>query len=184
MKAFAIATLAVIGVGVAKAQSPADSAGRNGPERITWAQVGSPVFPAMPAMERRRLVDSLAAGRARWNARRPTSYRIHTVVGCFCGPSNDSTAAKPVLVVRNNSVVGHAPSPQRGADNLGNTLSLTVDQLFATLERDLRDEHRSVEGLRLDSRYGFPRAWRSAAPGISDSDAGYRVVYFQPMSDR
>ena len=104
---------------------------------------------AMPDSLRLRLSDSLAAGRARWRDRGPTSYEIAVTVGCFCSPET-GRPQHPVVSVRNAHVVAVRSASAREAQRaLLVWKRWTVDSLFAYAERELRDQRRAVNTLVL-----------------------------------
>ena len=166
-----------------------------GPGERTWAQSpptvepiqSIPVGPAMPDSLRARLVDSIRAGRARWAARAPRHYQIETTVGCWCSSVPSVNAPRrPLVEVRDHSIVSMQEASVRdsAAAALLIWLPWTVDSVFASLERDLKDPQRSTMRLELDPRYGFPRRIDSDLPGASDSWKHIAVRCFRPIAAR
>jgi hypothetical protein len=93
---------------------------------------------------------------------RPRRLQLHTE--CFCVPQPESASRFPLVIVRKGVIVGHA----RGRAVSGLIDEVTIDRLFARVERDLRDPGRVVRQLDLDARYGFPRAYAAETPSIPD----------------
>jgi len=114
--------------------------------------------------DRQRSLDSLAAGRERWALARVVEYQLQVHAECLCVVAPDSTPRLPLVIVRDGAIVGHAPGRQFS----GLLNETTVDSLFASIERDLRDPGRVVRQLDLDARYGFPRDYDADTPPITD----------------
>jgi hypothetical protein len=73
----------------------------------------SPARSAFPDSVRRRLLDSLTAGRARWAAHGPRHYRLETQFGCFCTLVWPELPRWPVVEVRDEAPPGRAGPLQR-----------------------------------------------------------------------
>jgi hypothetical protein len=115
--------------------------------------------------DRKRALDSLAAGRHRWAAAHISEYELQVHANCFCVVfSGDSSRRLPLAIVRDGAIVAH----DRGRPVDGIVKSTTIDSLFALLERDIRDPGRVVRQLELDRQYGFPRDYSAETPTIPD----------------
>lgn len=112
---------------------------------------------------RQRNLDSLAAGRRRWKLANVTEYAVQVHVECFC-ISSDSIQHFSIVTVRGGQIVGRAPGKNVG----GFAREMTIDTLFAGIERDIRDAGRVVRRFQLDPRYGFPRDYYAETPSIPD----------------
>lgn len=122
---------------------------------------------------RRRYLDSLAAGRVRWVTARVREYRLQTHIECYCSPET-APRPLPLLRVRGGTITTREP----GVASNFPPASFTVEQLFAWVERDLRDSGRRVSRLVLDPRRGFPRQYDAETEGISDLGVQLRVDSF------
>ena len=116
---------------------------------------------------RKRYLDWLTAGRARWQRARVTEYRIQTHFDCFCTYApGQLREPKPLLHVRDNEIIAREP---------GNPLTmpadttLTVDRLFDFIERDADDIGRRIKKLILDPTLGFPRQYSAETANIPDA---------------
>src|SRR4051812_20093 len=119
----------------------------------------------MTARDRRRNLDSLAAGRRRWARAAVREYQIQVHTDRNRIPDQRDRASRlPLSIVRGGAIVGHA----RGRAAGGSTDEITVDSLFARIERDLREPGRIVRRLALDPRYGFPRDYQAETPSRPD----------------
>jgi len=67
-------------------------------------------------------------------------------------------------MVRGGAIVGRVSGKNVG----GMAHEMTIDTLFAGIERDLRDPGRVVRRPVLDARYGFPRDYYAETPSIPD----------------
>src|SRR3954471_13079334 len=85
------------------------------------------------ARDRRRNLDSLAAGRRRWARAAVPEYQIQVHTECYCFPDQRDPASRlPLSIVRGGVIVAHA----RGRTIGGSADEITVDSLFARVERD------------------------------------------------
>jgi hypothetical protein len=121
---------------------------------------------ATPAAQRKRQhqLNALAVGKRRWVRARVLSYQVQTHVECFCFPSPNRDSVLPMLTVRAGQIVERSAGVAVRAE----PLSVTVDTLFALVERDIRDAGRVVKALELDPTYGFPRRYDAETPTIPD----------------
>ena len=140
---------------------------------------------------RQAALDSLAAGRQRWEVKRPASYRISAGILCgFC--SDGSSPARPpgtypVARVRGRELFATGTFQQTEKINGGIWLEVPVESLFRLLEKTANDTARKITELKLDPVYGFPRSWSTdgAHNGeggmmVTDQDDWGRVVLFTP----
>jgi Family of unknown function (DUF6174) len=136
---------------------------------------------ATASRDRHRNLDSLAAGRRRWARAEVTEYRIQTHTDCFCIYRPGDLAPRPsLLAVRAGAIIDRSWGPPTTAP----ADELTVDSLFARVERDLRDPGRVVRQFRLDQRYGFPREYHAETPSIPDLWLWIHVDSFAVVSHR
>lgn len=112
---------------------------------------------------RQRNLDSLAAGRRRWKLANMSEYQFQVHTECFCD-SRDSSEHFSIVTVHDGKIVGRVP----GKNVNGFALEMTIDTLFARIERDIRDAGRVVQRFQLDPRYGFPRDYSAETPSIPD----------------
>lgn len=147
------------------------------------ASIRRSVLHLMPDSMRLRLLDSLTAGRARWSARGPRHYRMETQMGCFCRVvARERMPRWPVVEVRDGRIVGARPAkPSEVPTLLVTGLVATVEDLFASAERELRDSLRTVSTLEIDGKYGFPRRIHADTPGMSDVWRRIEVRSFTPL---
>ncbi len=127
---------------------------------------------------RRAVLDSLAAGRKRWEANRPASYRISAAILCgFCGDGSDPSrppGVYPVVRIRGNEIFATGTFHPDERINGGIWLNVPVDSLFRVLERTANDTSRKITELKLDSLLGFPRAW--ATDGVHNGENGVHIT--------
>ena len=143
-----------------------------------------------PLSARKAAVDSLAAGRRRWQATRLERYRLAVYLRCgFCGNywHGGPTGTQPAAVVRGSKVLRVVAYRPAGPVVEAQWMFESVDALFAMIEREANDPARQLPKLRLDPTYGFPRSWETddvhnGYSGYFVMDAGYRaeVALFEP----
>src|SRR5215467_9058224 len=112
---------------------------------------------------RQRYLELLMAGRQLWKLVNIGEYQLQVHTDCFC-VTQDTAPRFFLVTVRNGVIVARAPG--RHVD--GYPKQMTIDTLFAGIERDLRDPGRVVRKLQLDARYGFPRDYYAETPSIPD----------------
>jgi hypothetical protein len=134
---------------------------------IALAVSGCNSNPASPA-------EGLAAARARWAARAPSSYDMVLSKSCECVPG---TAGVVAISVRNGVVISRAypndgPVPAEYAGAFP-----TVPQLFDIIDAAVRAGTRPLD-VQYDARYGYPIR---AALGKVEVDAPlYEISQFTP----
>jgi hypothetical protein len=122
---------------------------------------------------RRAVLDSLAAGRRRWEANRPAVYRIAAGIGCgFCGYA--PADGYPVARIRGGDIFATGTFRPAGKVFEGDPLAVPVDSLFRLLERAANDTARKITELTLDPLLGFPRSW--ATDGVHDGEGGMVIT--------
>lgn len=157
--------------------------GRVQPTEQAWA---GDTFPTWPLFARRAMLDSLAAGRRRWEANHPASYRIAAGIGCgFCGVFPPGTY--PLARVHGRDVFAEGTFHPIEKIDLGDPLAVSVDSLFRLLEQTANDTTRKITELKLDPVFGLPREWstdgaRNGYRGmtVTDQDDWGRVLLFTP----
>ncbi len=143
-----------------------------------------------PLSARQAALDSLAAGRRRWEVSHPASYRIAAGIGCgFCGSAEAylPRGTYPVARVRGRELfaTGNFHPAERISEGI--SLAVPVDSLFRLLEKTANDTARKITDLKLDTKYGFPRSWAtdgahngSGGVTVTDQDDWGRVIQFVP----
>lgn len=125
---------------------------------------------------RKRYLDSLTAGLARWQRAGVTEYRIQTHFGCFCAYRLDEVGqSKPLLHVRDNEVIAREPGKPI---TVPADTTLTVDRLFDLIEKDAGDIGRRIKKLILDPTLGFPREYSAETANIPDAWITFTVDSF------
>ena len=104
-------------------------------------------------------------------------------MGCFCSVvAGERMPRWPVVEVRDGRIVGARPAkPAEVSTLLVTGLVATVEDLFASAERELRDSLRTVPTFEIDERYGFPRRMHADTPGTSDVWRRIEVRSFTPL---
>ena len=94
-----------------------------------------------------------SAAQARWNERRPASYRYTVSRSCEC--MAETTA--PVIVTITNGAVASRRYVSTGADVAPAYAALypTIDELFAIIDEARRDHVASLD-VTYDPTWGFP----------------------------
>jgi hypothetical protein len=143
--------------------------------------------------DRRAALDSLAAGKRRWEARRLERYRLSIYLRCgFCGNywHDGPAGTQPAAVVHGSTVIRTVAYRPAGPVVAAQWMFASVDTLFAMLEREANDPRRQLRSLTLDPLYGVPRSWETddvhnGHNGYHITDAGYRaeVPLFEPDSE-
>ena len=148
-------------------------------EVIKGAQVGDLMGRAV----RRTMLDTLAAHRLTWTARRPTEYLIWTVSVSHCFridrvTRSPTAAMRDQLLVRDTTIVKRKSVPVPAEMKQACTLDMRVDDLFNELARALADPTAYVMNVQYDPVYGFPRSY--AIGWGHDRPVGTRVETFTP----
>jgi hypothetical protein len=140
-----------------------------------------------PETSRRVVLDSLAEGRLRWNARRPLRYRVAVNTMCgFCGGGWNPIGTRPAFFVTGDSIVRVTSLRDTLPNRFARWEKLTIDGVFRLVEKEANDRTRQLHGLVLDPYYGFPTAWEvddvRNGYGMYMSDQGYwgAVEMFAP----
>jgi hypothetical protein len=124
-----------------------------------------PPYPAalspMERIERQNAIDSLAAGRLRWDRVSVVMYRLETHYECFCWPDPDRREhRRNLLTIRNGRVMRRdVGKTQQHFGPSG--LWWAVDRLFSVVAADLQDVERKVRRLELSPQYGFPMRYEA-----------------------
>ena len=122
----------------------------------------------------------LVAARSRWQAAGITSYDFDLQVSCFC----IATALGPVTISVRNGHPSAIVSTDSGTavDSLYFQDYLTVDRLFASLERSISGKPAAFTAS-YDAAFGFPReASIDGNAQIADDELGLRVVSLRPVA--
>lgn len=119
---------------------------------------------AMSSAERRRMQDTLATQRRRWDQRRPSGYiiRVLRIDDCLEVRTRPRVAGELLrarLVVHDTSIVRRELAPIPAAYEQRCALDWRVDDLFADVQRALSDSSADITGVVYDPAYGFPRAY-------------------------
>lgn len=85
----------------------------------------------------------------------------------------------PVVEVRDGAIIRVRSAARPDIPESG--WAATVEELFASAERELRDSTRAVSVLELDAEYGFPRRIHSDTPGVTDVWSHIEVRRFTPV---
>ena len=146
----------------------------------------SPTYLSAQVIERpipsvSNVLDSLKAGRRRWDSARVGEYQIQSHVGCFCAYTLERTLNElPLLTVRNRTIVAR----ERGKPNKPPSPAFTIDSLFAEVERDAQSTGRIIERLHLHPIYGFPVTYHARDPEIPDDWIQIEVDSFAVIKKR
>ena len=117
---------------------------------------------ARPALE---MLDSLRAGRQRWESARVIEYQLQSHVSCFCVYTReDLHNPLPLLTIRNQSIIARA----KGTQITPPSPEFTIEGLFAKIEEDARSNGRIIDRLDLHPVYGFPVWYHAHDPEIPD----------------
>jgi hypothetical protein len=139
-------------------------------------------------MERQTAIDSLAAGRRRWQEARIVEYRLQTDRRCFCLPNPDGPPwPLHLLTVRDGRIIKR--SAGKGDPTYTYETSWTVDSLFDLVDSDLVIGAREVRRLELSPAYGFPVRYYAGRTDIEDdwieiAVDSFAVVRKAPTNDR
>lgn len=112
------------------------------------------------------ILDSLKAGRHRWDRARVSEYYLQSHADCFCVYRPEQFDKQlPLLTIRQGSIVSRAkgklgtpPSPE-----------FTITDLFQQVEEDASSDGRIIDRLDLDPVYGFPKRYEAHDPLIPDA---------------
>jgi hypothetical protein len=128
----------------------------------------SAVVQRFERIERQNAIDSLAAGRLRWQRAGIVEYRLQTDYACFCPPNpDDPPRPRDLLTIRDGRVV--ARSAGKGGPSHTDHPSWTVDSLFAVIADDLADRDRKVRQLTLHPSYGLPLRYAAGRTAWEDT---------------
>lgn len=119
-------------------------------------------YDAMPAGQRRQLLDAATAAHARWLQTRPHSYELRVVeVGpCFeVRTGEPRPARRPVYRIVGDSIVGQRPGVIPDSLEHACWNRWTADSLFAQVFETLADSGRVLSRVVFDPRYGIPRSY-------------------------
>lgn len=141
-----------------------------------------------PDSLRRTMRDSLDAARARWVRNRPHVYAVamvEVVSMCLVELPPDLAHRWYVREVHGDSAVNDWWWRDDSAANQRGFRTMTIDDVFKHLDRELGDTTRQMRTLRFDARFGYPSAWLTddsrngwGSGGISDQGDGRRVAWF------
>jgi hypothetical protein len=112
-----------------------------------------------PDSLRRAVLDSLAAGRGRWRATRPSEYRLAVFRPAGMMAIEIPPGPIPGVRVRDDSLAEAVELGRTATVRYGEWLRFTIDSVFAEVEAAARDRTYQVDALQLDPVYGFPRRW-------------------------
>jgi uncharacterized protein DUF6174 len=138
-------------------------------QQPTPSPADSAAVAAVERVERQQALDSLAAGRLRWERARIVEYRLETGHGCFCTPDpHRKEHRRNLLTIRNGRVVRRdvGKTEQHGGP-VG--VWWTVDSLFSVVAEDLQDTDRKVRRLDLHPEYGFPLRYEAGRTAYEDT---------------
>ena len=139
-------------------------------------------------MERQAAIDSLAAGRRRWQEARIAEYRLQIDRHCFCLPNPDGPPwPLHLLTVRNGRIIKR--SAGKGDPTYTYETSWTVDSLFDIVDSDLIVGAREVRRLELSPLFGFPVRYYAGRNDIEDdwieiAVDSFAVIRRAPQNDR
>lgn len=112
------------------------------------------------------ILDSLQAGRQRWDRAHVVEYRLQSHADCYCiYGREDFDKQLPLLTIRKQSIIARA----KGKPGTPPSRELTIEDLFARIEEDARSSGRIIDHLDLDPVYGFPVRYRAHDPEIPDA---------------
>jgi hypothetical protein len=114
--------------------------------------------------------------RRQWRATRPQRYYYEKIPNCFC------TYALATVIVEGDSAIGYV-DPKTGVERRDPSAVSwgTIDGLFDTLERDLRNPTNLQWTVTWDPRYGYPTRWEAGTGVVlMDDYGGFSVTRFQP----
>ncbi len=145
----------------------------------------SPAFAQIVATSRahtaNEIVDSLRAGRHRWDSARVIEYQLQSHVSCFCVYTFDQLHTQmSLLTIRNQSIIARA----KGKEITTPSPELTIEGLFAKVEEDARSNGRIIDRLDLHPLYGFPVWYDAHDPEIPDDWLRVQVDSFAVIRRR
>jgi hypothetical protein len=118
-------------------------------------------------MARQTAIESLAAGRRRWEQARVVEYHLQIDRRCFCVPDPDGPPwPLHLLTVRDGRIVKR--SAGKGDPTYTYETSWTVTSLFDLVDSDLVVGAREVRRLELSPAYGFPVRYYAGRTDIED----------------
>lgn len=122
------------------------------------------------------LLDVVRDHGRQWRVRRPERYYYEAVPNCFCAH------AVAIVLVDGDSAIGYV-DPKTGAERRDPraAASGTIDRLFDSLERDLRNPKNLQWTVTWDPRYAYPTRWEAGTGVVLIDDyGGFSVIRFQP----
>ena len=138
-----------------------------------------------PDSARRAMLDSLAAGRQRWDRQRPAEYLIASYSTDNMVAIESTSDSYAGWLVRGDSLIRRIAIHPATFDKWRQWLANTIDRTFAIVEHAARDSAYQVDLLELDPHYGFPIAWhvddaqnRYSSRFVTDRGYGARVELF------
>ena len=131
------------------------------------AQIDTTPVRYIEHMARETAIDSLAAGRRRWQQAQIVEYRLQTHHLCFCVPNPDGPPwPRHLLTVRDGRIIKRAAG--KGDPSYTYETSWTVDSLFDIVDSDLVVGAREVRRLELSPVHGFPVRYYAGRTDIED----------------
>lgn len=112
------------------------------------------------------ILDSLQAGRQRWDRARVSEYQLQSHADCFCIYTREAfERQRPLLTIRNQAIIARA----KGKPGKPPSPEATIKKLFALVREDARSEGRIIDSLQLNPVYGFPVRYAAHDPEIPDA---------------
>lgn len=139
-------------------------------------------------VERQAVIDSLAAGRRRWQQAGIVEYRLQTDHRCFCVPNPDGPPwPLHLLTVRDGRIIKRSAGKGDPVYTWEN--SRTVDSLFDLVDFDLAIGGREVRRLELSPLFGFPVRYYAGRNDIEDdwidvAVDSFAVIRAAPRNDQ